>query len=236
MQAEVILSPGEFERHDLQGKIAVVIDVFRFTTTVLTALEAGISGFYPLSEIEEAFEFKAKNPHMLLAGEQNALKVPGFDFGNSPLEHLGKNYTGERLICCTTNGTRAIQAARNAEKVVLASLRSAKAVAEYLNMQNQDVIILPAGLAGTYSLEDTWCAGLILDYLDPLELSDGALAAKLIYGHTSLSDVANSAHGQRLQALDMQADLEFCLQINRSNGVITWDAKTGWGELLKESE
>lgn len=48
MRAEVILSPGEFGLHDLAGKTAVVIDVFRFTTTVLTALEAGMDRFFPL--------------------------------------------------------------------------------------------------------------------------------------------------------------------------------------------
>ena len=54
MRAEVIVSPAEFGCHDLTGKTAVVIDVFRFTTTVLTALEAGVERFYPVAEIEDA--------------------------------------------------------------------------------------------------------------------------------------------------------------------------------------
>ena len=54
MDVEVILSPTEVETHDLTGKTAVIIDVFRFTTTVLTALEAGLEAFYPVEEVEEA--------------------------------------------------------------------------------------------------------------------------------------------------------------------------------------
>lgn len=45
MKAEVVLNPREIVCHDLIDKIAVVIDVFRFTTTILTALEAGFNSF-----------------------------------------------------------------------------------------------------------------------------------------------------------------------------------------------
>lgn len=231
MQVDVILSPGEFSRHDLTGKLAVVIDVFRFTTTVLTALEAGIESFYPVSEVDEALELKRETPELLLGGERHALKIPGFDFGNSPLEHLGANYKGQRLVCCTTNGTRAIQAAKGAHEVILASLRSAKVVAEYIRAQTKDVVFLPAGLEGTFSLEDTWCAGLILSYLPTSSLGDGAKVARLVQEQVPLQDLSHSAHGQRLQALQLHDDLAFCLECNTSNGLVFWDPKTGWGAL-----
>lgn len=95
MRVDVILSPEEVVHHDLAGRVGVVIDVFRFTTTVLAALEAGIERFYPVGEVEEAWRLKASHPKLLLAGERNALKIPGFDFGNSPLEHHGRRYQGE---------------------------------------------------------------------------------------------------------------------------------------------
>ncbi|HBG01825.1 MAG TPA: 2-phosphosulfolactate phosphatase, partial [Firmicutes bacterium] len=129
MRAEVILSPAEYGLHDVTGKTAIVIDIFRFTTTVLTALEAGIDRFYPVAEVEEAWALKEADPQLRLAGERQSLKIPGFDFGNSPLEHYGRSYAGGDLACSTTNGTRAIHAATKAKEVVLASLRSANAVA-----------------------------------------------------------------------------------------------------------
>lgn len=233
MRAEVILSPGEFDRHELTGKTAIVIDVFRFTTTVLTALEAGMERFYPVAEIEDAWALKERNPDYLLAGERQALRIPGFDFGNSPLEHHEKRYVGGDLVCSTTNGTRAIQAAKDANHIVLASLRSAQAVATYVMELGGDVVFLPAGLEGRFSLEDAWCAGLILNLLDTSELGDGARTAHLIYKGIPRSELRASAHGQRLQSLDLQEDLEFCLELNSSSGVVIWDPESGWGYLAR---
>ncbi|NLM42009.1 MAG: 2-phosphosulfolactate phosphatase [Firmicutes bacterium] len=234
MRVEVILSPGEVVHHDLKGKTCVVIDVFRFTTTVLTALEAGMERFCPVEGVEEALNLKRANPKLLLAGERNALKIPGFDFGNSPLEHYGRAYAGGELIFSTTNGTKAVQSAKGAEEVVLACLRSAPAVAAYLAEQGRDVVFLPAGLEGRFSLEDTWCAGCITGLLAPEELGDGAQAAVLLYEHTPPEELANSAHGRRLQALGLWADLHFCLEYGVSSGVVIWDQDTGWGALARE--
>lgn len=234
MHAEVILSPGEISRHELAGKTCVVIDVFRFTTTILTALEAGIERFCPVEEVEEAVRLKEANPQLLLAGERQALKVPGFDFGNSPLEHAGKSYPGGGLVCTTTNGTKAIKAAKGAEEVILACLRSAEAAAHYLKQSQRDVVFLPAGTNGRFSLEDTWCAGLILSLTNPRELGDGARTALLVYQGVPREELVNSEHGQRLQELGLFADLEFCLQASVSSAVASWDQKTGWGALVRE--
>jgi 2-phosphosulfolactate phosphatase len=187
--------------------------------------------FFPVADIEEAWALKKDNPHYLLAGERQALPIPGFDFGNSPLEHQGKAYDGGKLVCSTTNGTKAIQAAKGAERVVLASLRSAGAVAQYAAGEGRDVIFFPAGLEGKFSLEDTWCAGLILSYLKPAVLGDGARTALLVYKEVAREQLVASTHGKRLQALGLHDDLEFCLEVDASKGVIVWDQTTGWGAL-----
>ena len=114
----------------------MVIDVFRFTTAALAALEAGAAGIYVVKEVEEAIELRAKDPRLLLAGERRALKVPGFDFGNSPLEFTNR-VQGRRIVWCTTNGTNAVTMAAAADEVILASLRSAAAAAEYLSAQER---------------------------------------------------------------------------------------------------
>ena len=48
MYVDVVLSPAESDLYDFSGKTAVVIDVFRFATTIQVALEAGISAFFPV--------------------------------------------------------------------------------------------------------------------------------------------------------------------------------------------
>ena len=72
MYADVILSPGEFARYELAGKLAIVIDVFRFTTTILTALEAGLERFYPVADIDEAMEMQRAHQLSLGRGTKGA--------------------------------------------------------------------------------------------------------------------------------------------------------------------
>lgn len=231
MNVEVILSPAESGLYDFDGKIAVVIDVFRFATTVLVALEAGLDAFYPVRDIEKALSMKEREPGLLLAGERKALKIRGFDFGNSPLEHAGEKYPGGRLVCTTTNGTEALYLAERAPIVVVASLRAAEAAARYLVAADRDVLFLPAGSAGIFSLEDVWCAGLILNYLPTARLGDGALTAKALFNTHGVGELRNSAHGRVLQGLGLGRDVEFCLELNCSSNVVIWDPKSGWGAL-----
>ena len=234
MRVEVILSPDEVVHHDLTGRICVVIDVFRFTTTILTALEAGIERFLPVAEVDEALGLKQANPQLMLAGERQALKIPGFDFANSPLEHYGRCYPGGELAFTTTNGTKAVQSARGAAQVILACLRSAEAVAAYLAREGRDVVFLPAGVYGRFSLEDTWCAGFIAKLLPAEEDGDGAKAALLVCDHIPQEGLVNSEHGRRLQALNLWDDLHFCLECRVSSGIVAWDQETGWGALVRE--
>jgi len=230
VQIDLTFTPAELAYCDLRGKIAVVIDVFRFTTAALAALEAGAAGIYVVKEVEEAIELRAKDPRLLLAGERRALKVPGFDFGNSPLEFTNR-VQGRRIVWCTTNGTNAVTMAAAADEVILASLRSAAAAAEYLSARKKDCILVPAGLRGRYSLEDTWCAGYIARQLEGCAVSDSAQTAMCIAEHWSLRDLSAAQHGQVLLGLGMAADVEYCLALNASPNVIRQDPLSGWCTL-----
>lgn len=241
MKAEVVLSPAELSRYEVQGKTAVVIDVLRFTTVVLTALEAGMSAFYPVGTVEEALERKRNEPSLFLQGERDFRDIPGFDFGNSPLCHVGKRYSGERMVCTTTNGTNALLAVSGAEEVVLACIRSARAVAQYLieqsrvkeqNGQITDLLIVPAGLHGRFSLEDTWCAGQLLSHLPLTERGDGAITAQAIFEGMPLTELRDGEDARILKKMGAEADLDFCLAPDTSDGFVVWDAETGWGRLL----
>ncbi len=236
MRVDVALTPCEVDLYDLTGKTVVVIDVFRFTTALLAALEAGAAAFAAVAEPAEAEALRAADPALLLAGERQALKIPGFDFGNSPLEHLGRAHNGRKIVFCTTNGTKAVQLAAGAKSVLLASLRTAKATARFLQKRREDVLFIPAGIAGKFSLEDTWCAGLIISYLATIELGDGALTAKLLAEKIPVGELAESEHGQNLQRLGFYGDLEFCLQRNASSRLIAWDAESGWGGFVERTE
>lgn len=233
MTVEVALSPAEFGKYDLKGKTAVIIDVLRFTTTLLAALEAGIVSSTRCAPWKRPWISETRS-FLDSPREREFMAVPGFDYGNSPLCHVGKRYSGERLVCTTTNGTNAILAAREAEQVVLTSIRSAKAAASYLMEQGDDLdlIIFPAGLHGRFSLEDTWCAGQLLSHLPVTEWGDGAKAAKILFERMPIEELRNGEDATILKKLNSEQDLDYCLAPDTSTGVIIWDAQTGWGRLL----
>ena len=65
----------------------------------------------------------------VLGGERHAVRIPGFDLGNSPREYV--DALAETLILSTTNGTRAVvAAAARCERVFIASLLNLASVVE----------------------------------------------------------------------------------------------------------
>jgi len=92
----------------MHADVFVVVDVLRFTTSACYALANGARSIVPCETLEQALLVKAATPDLLLAGERNAVRPEGFDFGNSPLEFTRDAVQGRDLVWTTTNGTRAI--------------------------------------------------------------------------------------------------------------------------------
>ena len=98
----------------------LVIDVIRATSTICQALASGYERVFCTSEVEEALALREARGIGVLGGERNAVRIPGFDLGNSPREYVEG---GDELILSTTNGTRAVvAAARRCDRVLVASL------------------------------------------------------------------------------------------------------------------
>jgi 2-phosphosulfolactate phosphatase len=229
IKIDVMISPKEIEPKKLDGRIAVVIDLLRATSTVATAVFNGCSRIYPVETVEEAFNLKqAMYPKLpLLGGERKGLKVEGFDLGNSPLEFAGDIVGGRDLIFTTTNGTRAIKAAKGAAKLLTCSLVNLGSVARYISSMPDDMVVICAGRGGQFSLEDAACAGrLILRLLEhgssDIRLDDGAKAARVIAGaYPDFSEVmAVSEHGAYLKEIGLGRDLEFCAQEDKFDLVV----------------
>jgi len=156
---EVCLSPALFPYYHQQGQIVVVIDIFRATSVICTALANGALSVKPVSEVEEALSYRSKG--YLLAGERHRKKIDGFDFGNSPEEFKSKMVAGKHIAFTTTNGTQAIQMANTSEKMIAASFLNIGAVSNYLPSQNKPVLLLCAGWKNKFCWEDTLFAGLL---------------------------------------------------------------------------
>ena len=164
----------------LPGATAVVIDVFMATTTLLTILENDARDVYPVASLEEADEVAAKldAASVLRGGEQDAARIEGYDHGPFPEEYSPEVVENKDVIFVTTNGTRAIADAEPADKVLLATLRNAPAVARYLEGSNS-IYFVCAGSAGRFTVEDFLGAATILSYMEVegWHLNDGAWMA-----------------------------------------------------------
>jgi len=190
----------------------IVIDVIRATTTMCQALASGYERVFCTAEVDEAQALREELGEGMLGGERNAVRIPGFDLGNSPREYLEP--TGKTVILSTTNGTRAvISAATRCERVLVASLLNLAAVVETARVADEDVIVVCAGVQGTFALDDAYVAGRIVELLD-WERSDAAEAAMRLVSTWSGAEEAfrASKSGRNLleNAPELEEDIAFC--------------------------
>ncbi len=151
------------------------------STTIIHALAAGCTSVRPIAEIDEARKLAdGMHGRVILAGERGGEKIPGFDRGNSPLEFNTKNSIGCTLVLTTTNGTKALLRAGEAERVLIAGFVNFSAVCEQLLADTRPIHIVCAGSEGEPSLEDSMLAGAIIEHLCDfyeLQLNDSARLA-----------------------------------------------------------
>ena len=220
MKVSVYASYSHVKPSDVRGKTAIVIDVLRATTTIIQSLKVGCRIVVPVETPEDAVNYKRRNGDagIILGGERKAEKISGFDFGNSPLEYENRLVRGKSLVLCTTNGTQAILKARDASHVIIAALCNISAAAQKAAGYEEDIAIICAGTAMSFSADDFITAGAFIERLEAagLELScdDLAIFAKRNYlacrqdKHKALT---GTLHYEYLKSLGLKADLDFCL-------------------------
>jgi 2-phosphosulfolactate phosphatase len=175
----VHLLPSLIPAGSLRGSVAVVVDVLRATTVMIHALAAGSVAVIPCGEIDDAKAVAARLPagKAMLAGERQGLPIPGFDLGNSPGDFTPAVCQGKTLVMTTTNGTRAILASLEAERVYVASFANLRATADEIAVQflkkdhGRSVHIVCAGTEGFISLEDSLLAGALTAWIAALSVS-----------------------------------------------------------------
>lgn len=207
----------------LAGGIAVAIDVLRATTTIVYALAAGCKEVRPCVDVAEARHLAAELPagKALLAGERGGLKIDGFDFGNSSREFTPKVCAGQIVVLTTTNGTRALARAAEAERVLIAAFVNFSAVCAQLRQDRRPVHIVCAGYEGEPAHEDTLLAGALVDCLcdeEHLRLNDSARLAWDAFEnhHLVLPGALEIARGgAHLISLGFADDVTAALQIDQ---------------------
>jgi 2-phosphosulfolactate phosphatase len=208
VRVDVVFTPDEAGA----APTGVVIDVIRATSTICQALASGYERVFCAAEVDTARALRDALGEGVLGGERNAVRIPGFDLGNSPREYVEP--VGATLVLSTTNGTRAVvAAAERCERVYVASLLNLSAVAEAVRAADEDAVVVCAGVQGTMNLDDTFVAGRIVELLG-WERTDAAEAAARLVGTWSGAEEAfrASKSGRNLMenAPELEDDIPFC--------------------------
>ncbi len=162
-RVRVALLPSAIRDVDLAGCVAVVIDVLRATTTIVHALAAGANSVIPCSEVDEAFAIRDRigADNCRLGGERHGLLIEGFQLDNSPFRYTPETVAGKTVVFTTTNGTRALAAARSAASILVAAFVNRAAIVDRLRSDGRPVWIVCAGTDGFVTAEDVLVAGSI---------------------------------------------------------------------------
>ena len=217
---EVCYTPKEYEYFKGRFEIVVVIDVLRATSAICSALNNGVSAVIPVSTIDEAKSFQEKG--YLVGAERQGEIVEGFDFGNSPYSYMKPELHGKEIVLSTTNGTRAINIAKEADQVVIGSLINLEYLTNWLLKQNKNVLCLCSGWKDKFNLEDTICGGAIAETLinsgNFSSDEDSSVAAKYLYMSAKdnyMGFLKSSSHRRRLKRLNLNKDIKYCLTPNQ---------------------
>ena len=218
---EVCYTPGEYDYFKDEFEIVVVIDVLRATTAICVAFEYGIKSIIPVPTLEDALEYKKKG--FLVGAERKGQIVEGFDFGNSPYSYMKDEFKGKDVVLTTTNGTKSIATAKDADTLVIGALVNLDVLTKWLIKQNKNTLCLCSGWQDKFNLEDTICAGAISEALintgKYTSIEDSSIAAKYLYLSAKdnyMGYLKSSSHRRRLRNLNLNEDIKYCLTPNKT--------------------
>ena len=223
MKCIVHVSPANLDELYFTSKTIVVIDVLRASNTIITALNNGARDIVPVGSIEFAVKVSGGmfGGHTLLGGERNTKRIDGFALGNSPLEYTEEIVSGKSIVFFTTNGSKAITKAKFSDNLFVCSFSNISALAEHLVRFNLDFEILCAGRNNSFSMEDSICAGKLIDRIqesdEKLVLNDSStacLSLYRIYGSDIFEMLKNSDHGKLLIENGFEEDLKICSKVD----------------------
>ncbi len=147
--------------------LTVVIDVFRAFSLECYLYDAGVREIRPVGTIEEAWDWRRRDPACVLAGERRGKICEGFDMGNAPSAVDPAKLAGRRVIHTTSAGTQGIVNASGADELLTGALVNAKAIARYITKTNPaEVSLVCMGRLGlNEAAEDELCAAYIASLL-----------------------------------------------------------------------
>lgn len=218
------LSPALLHLSDLNNAIVVIIDVFRATSTIATALYNGAARVIPVSAVDECKKLGAQIEGAITAGEREGKVIEGLQYGNSPAEYPREFIEGKTLVITTTNGTKLLHMAiaNGCYDVVTGSFPNLSAVCNYITAQNKNVVLGCSGWKDRFNLEDTLFAGAVINRVrNHFTIHDDAslMAREMYTMHQSdiFQFIQHTTHWHRLSAYGLEKDLKYCVSIDTAD-------------------
>jgi 2-phosphosulfolactate phosphatase len=239
--------PSLVAEDELADSTVVVIDLLRASTTICQALASGAAEVVPFVDVEATLAAAAAcdRAQVVLGGERSGVRISGFDLGNSPSEYTPEAVSNRRVLFTTTNGTRALQHARLAKRVLIGAMVNLSAVAASVQ-DDVRVALLCAGTAGQVTREDALAAGAIVDRLtampgEPWQINSAAEAARRDWEEIATAaralgrspsvqlaeELRDTPGGRNLLAVGYDDDLVACAQIDCLDVVPQFDPHAG---------
>lgn len=188
--------------------ITVVIDILRASTSICEAFKYDAREIIPVATVQEAKKFSEQG--ILVAGEQGGQKLSFADFGNSPFDFRDGRIKGKSLVFRTTNGTKAILMARQADEVLLGSFLNISVLVDYLLKTRKNVVLLCSGWNDQFSLEDCVFAGALAEKLcahaEYIATGDAVNVARKLWKESQndlLEKMKEAEHAKRLKSLGL---------------------------------
>ena len=217
LHVEVCFSPALYSyKLTKTNFIAVVVDILRASTSICAALDHGVKEIIPVAGVEEARSYKENG--FIVACERDGKVLDFADVGNSPSDFLHHSFEQATIAYSTTNGTRTIHHASDANAIVIGSFVNLSSLASWLSKQKSNVVILCAAWKNLFNMEDSVFSGALVDKL--LNTSgfqttcDSAKAARDLWS-LARNDLAGylgkSSHRNRLKHLVSDEDFNYTI-------------------------
>lgn len=217
-------SPALLNLYPLQDTIVVIIDVFRATSTIATALYNGATRVIPVEDVDTCKQLGNEIEGAITAGERDGKVIEGLQYGNSPAEYPRDFIAGKTLVLTTTNGTKLLHRAVNngAAEVITGSFPNLGAVCDHLLNQNKNVILGCSAWKDRVNLEDTLFAGAVIQKIKKhftIHCDSSLMAEQVYQQHQNdlYEFIQHTTHWHRLAAYGLEKDLQYCISINVAN-------------------
>ncbi len=189
-----------FRAQSIVSKEAVLIDVFRATTSIVVMFYKGVNEIIPAKDENEAWKIYSQKRDYILIGERDGIKIDGFHYNNSPDELMNADLNGRNVIFVSTNGTRVLKKIES-PVVYIASFLNADLIA---NTVENDADLVCANRRDIFSIEDFFCASYIKARKMGIFIDFENLKEKII----------KSKSAERLRRIGFEKDIHFALSLN----------------------